>query len=107
MFGRKKAEAGITRIDNPLLVAIRAADPGGPMTVHIDASQVNSGPEAGIILADIATHFAKALAFAGKAESEARALADIRSLLDAELDSPTTQVAGHLVGQGREHSNGH
>ena len=106
MFGRKKQDTQPRRIDNPLMCAIRSKDPNGPMTTHIDVSQIANRAEAGIILADFAGHLAKAQAFGGKAESEAKAMFDIRSLFDAELDSPTTAVVGGIVEKSRGTNNG-
>jgi hypothetical protein len=96
MFGRRKSASHEQRIENPLLFAVRSKDPNGPMTVHIDPSQVANGHEAGLILADFAAHFAKALTMTGTAESEAVAISEIRALFDAELDAPTMPVRGGI-----------
>ena len=97
MFGRKRSEPAVVRIENPFLIVTRDADPNGAVTVRIDAAQVASGHEAGLILADLAKHLARALVASGKASGETAALADIRMMFKAEMDAPTQTVEGGLV----------
>jgi len=93
-FGKKQEPR---RIENPFLVATRDKDPNGAVMVHIDPEQINSPEEVGLILADIANHFANALAMSGKADSSEAAVAKIRTLFEAEMESPTQAVEGGLV----------
>ncbi len=98
MFGRKKSSvSGPVRIDNPLLVAVRDSDPDGPMTVRIDVAQISNAHEAGLILADFAKHFAKALTATGKAASEEAAMTELRWMFDAEMNQPTDGAQGGVV----------
>ncbi|MCK8462560.1 DUF5076 domain-containing protein [Aliiroseovarius sp. S1339] len=90
MFGRKRP----IKLNNPLLVAFFEDD--GSLNVRIDADQLEAPGWAGIILADLETHFANALAHTGKATSPEAALTDIRAAYQAEISHPTDTPTGHI-----------
>ena len=83
------------RLVDPMLVAV--LNKGGGMDVHLDPVQIGSAAKAGIILADFARHFARALAASRLEASEDAALAGIMALFHAELDRPTDLGEGGLV----------
>jgi hypothetical protein len=80
---------------SPFLVAWRTED--GGMTVQLDPSRIKSTGAAGIMLADIARHFARALTQYGAASSEERATTEILRLFDAEMDRPADPGIGLIV----------
>ena len=90
MFGRKK----VTRLENPLLVAFFEED--SSLNVRIDADQLEEPGWAGIILADLESHFANALVQSGKATSIEAATADIRAMYQAEIANPTDTPTGQI-----------
>ncbi len=94
LFGRKRTEQPVKT--EPFFVAYRDDDPNGPMTVTIDPDQVESASHAGLMLADFARHFARAMSQAGKSESEGQALQDVVKLFNAEIDHPTGPVDGAI-----------
>lgn len=94
LFGKRKPTQG--EIDaSPFLVAWRTEE--GGMTVQLDPSRIESTGTAGIILADIARHFARALTQYGAAPSEERATSEILQLFDAEMERPTDLGTGSIV----------
>ena len=88
LFGAKKPQ--------PFFAAWRDAETDGPMTVSIDAEQIESPAHAGIMIADWMRHLARALAQSGKAESEDAALDQMIPLLQAELENPTDEIEGSI-----------
>ncbi len=94
LFGRKRTEQPAKT--EPFFIAYRDEDPNGPITVSIDPEQVESAPHAGLMLADFARHFARAMSQVGKAESEVHALRDVVKLFNAEIDHPTGPVDGSI-----------
>ncbi len=90
MFGRKKT----VKLENPLLVAFFEED--GSLNVRIDPDQLQEPGWAGIILADLESHFANALAYSGKSSSVESALADIRAMYQAEIENPTDTPTGQI-----------
>jgi hypothetical protein len=95
MFFKKKSAAA-SQQNAPFFVAYRDADPNGPVTVHIDADQIESPAHGGLMLADFARHMARAMAQAGKADGEEAALTAILELFQAEIDNPTGPVHGSI-----------
>lgn len=83
-------------LHNPFFIALRDSDPNGPMEVRIDPSQVNDATEAGIILADFAKHFARALHQTEKAPSEGEALTTIQSFFNEEILNSTQNPDGGI-----------
>jgi hypothetical protein len=94
LFGKRAPAHGESEI-SPFLVAWRTEN--GGMTVKLDPSRIQSTGAAGIILADIARHFARALTQYGAASSEQRAVNEILRLFDAEMDRPTDSGTGSIV----------
>jgi len=84
-----------TRKIRPFLSA--AYDPEDGLTVVIDTNQVPHADFAGLALADIARHFAGALASSGKADSQEAALIDLLSMFKAELRNPTDTPVGKMM----------
>ncbi|MBF9036075.1 DUF5076 domain-containing protein [Rhodobacterales bacterium HKCCE2091] len=82
------------KLDDPLLVAF--FDDEDALNVMIDDKQVEDGHFAGRVLADFAKHLSMMLHQTGKSESEASALASLRSAFDTELNNPTDRPTGHL-----------
>ena len=72
MFGKKREPEKVTRIDNPALFAV--LDATGALTVNVFPQQIKSAGIAGIMLADIAVHLARALAASKLEASESDAL---------------------------------
>ena len=72
---------------HPFLAAMKGPD--GKIMVHLTTDGVASPSAAGILLVDIARHYARMFTQTGRAKSEEQALAEIRKLFDAEWDSPT------------------
>ena len=94
MFGKRKLPE--QEVQNaPFLVAWRSED--GGMTVKLDPGRIGSTGAAGIMLADIARHFSRALTQYGAARSEARATEEILEMFRAEMDSPTDLGSGSIV----------
>lgn len=85
----------IRKITDPMLIALKTKE--GGMTVTLDPSQIGSGAAGGLILADLARHFARALAAARLEASEDAALAEILRLFQAEIDHPTDPGEGSIV----------
>ena len=94
LFGKRKPTQKEIEV-SPFLVAWRNQD--GGMTVQLDPSRIESTGAAGIMLADIARHFARALTQYGAAPSEERATTEILQLFDAEMDRPTDLGTGSIV----------
>lgn len=86
---------GIKTISDPMLIAQKTKD--GGMTVMLDPIQVGSAAAGGLILADIARHFSRALVASGLEKSEAAAIGEMRRLFMAEMDHPTDLGEGSLV----------
>ena len=84
-----------TRIVDPMLIAQKTKE--GGVNVHLDPAQIGSGAAGGIILADLARHFARALAAARLERSEDHALGEILRLFQAEIERPTDMGEGGLV----------
>ena len=84
-----------TRIVDPMLIAQKTKE--GGMSVRLDPAQIGSGAAGGIILADLARHFARALAASRLERSEDHALAEILRLFQAEIERPTDTGEGALV----------
>jgi len=78
----------------PLLAAIKGQD--GETIVHLDPEGRKSPAAAGILLVDIARHYARMFVQTGRASSEATALDEIRQLFDAEWDSPNDPGEGGI-----------
>lgn len=86
MFGTKrdtKQQLG----PQPFLAAFKSED--GAITVRLDPKGVSQPAGVGILLVDLARHYARMFAQTGVATSEQQALAEIRQLFDAEWNSPT------------------
>jgi len=94
LFGKRRSTQEESDA-SPFLVAWRAED--GGMTVKLDPSRIGSTGAAGIMLADIARHLARALTQYGVASSEERAITEILRLFDAEMDRPTDRGTGSIV----------
>ncbi len=84
-----------TRIVDPMLIAQKTKE--GGVNVHLDPAQIGSGAAGGIILADLARNFARALAAARLERSEDHALGEILRLFQAEIERPTDMGEGGLV----------
>ena len=97
MFGKRKpvSEAHGLPADGPFLVAYRTED--GGMTVKLDPARVRSAGAAGIMLADLARHFARALTQYGAERSEDDAIDQMLAMFKAEMDSPTDLGIGSIV----------
>jgi hypothetical protein len=78
----------------PFLAAIK--DDAGKIVVHIDTQGVASPSAAGILLVDIARHYARMFAQTGGARSEEAALLEIRRMFEAEWDFPTDVGEGGI-----------
>lgn len=83
------------KIVDPMLIAQRNRD--GGMSVRLDPTQIGSAATGGLILADLARHFARALAAARLEPSESRALGEILRLFEAEIERPTDLGEGGLA----------
>jgi len=92
MFGRKKEKE--VKIENPLLISLMQND---ELVVHLDPSQVGNPSQGGVVLADIAIHFSRALVGIGAASGEDEALDEIKRVFNAELDNPQGNAEGGIV----------
>ncbi|MEL7027502.1 MAG: DUF5076 domain-containing protein, partial [Pseudomonadota bacterium] len=81
MFGRKKTKE--TRIENPMLIAMRVENAEGTLVVHLDSKQLGNPGEAGVMLADIGRHMARALATTSYEGSEDQALTELVTIFNA------------------------
>ena len=79
----------------PFLAAMKGPD--GKIVVHLVTDAINSPAEAGVLLVDIARHYARMFKQTGRARSEDEALEEIRRLFDAEWDSPTDLGQGGIA----------
>jgi hypothetical protein len=96
MFWKKKPIANQGNQEKaPFLIAWRTEDSG--MTVNIDPSQIENPGAAGLILADLYRHFARALAQTDKSQSEEHASAEMIAMFLAELKSPTDEGFGTIA----------
>ena len=78
----------------PFLVAWRTEDSG--MAVNIDPGQIENPGAAGLMLADIYRHFARALAQTNKSKSDEHARAEMIAKFLAELQEPTDEGSGTI-----------
>lgn len=78
----------------PFLAVIKGPD--GKTIVHLTTDGVSSPSAAGILLVDLARHYARMFVQTGRARSEDAALHEIRRLFDAEWDSPTDLGEGGI-----------
>lgn len=92
MFGRKKEKE--VKIENPLLIAIMQND---ELVVHLDPSQIGNPSQGGVVLADIAIHFSRALTSIDAASDEGEALNEIKRVFNAELEKSQGNAEGGLV----------
>ena len=69
----------------------------GGMRVSLNANMIASAGAGGLILADLARHFARALSQVGLADSEDEALNEICQLFAAEMNNPTDLGEGSIV----------
>lgn len=83
------------RIVDPMLIAQKTRE--GGMSVRLDPAQIGSAAMGGLILADLARHFARALAAARLEPSEDQALGEILRLFEAEIERPTDLGEGGLT----------
>jgi hypothetical protein len=79
---------------NPFLAAMKGPD--GRIIVHLTTDGVAQPAGVGILLVDIARHYARMFKQTGRATSEAAALEEIRKLFDAECGSPTDLGEGGI-----------
>lgn len=96
MTDEQGGEGETIAIKDPFLVAYPGEE--GGQRVILDPAFFGQPEHVGIFLVDLARHFARAMASAGKAESEQDALARMRVFLDAEWDHPTDPGSGGLLG---------
>ena len=95
MFWNKKAKTKLPVTQaNPFLVAWRGNEKG--MIVNIDPNQIENAGVAGIMLADIYRHLARALSQSGIAKSQEHARAEMMSLFLAELQNVTDEGSGTI-----------
>jgi hypothetical protein len=78
----------------PFLLAFKGAD--GAITVQLDPAGVEQPAGVGILLVDLARHYARMFVQTGRAGSEEQALNEIRQLFDAEWNSPTDPGHGGI-----------
>ena len=78
----------------PFLAAMKGPD--GKIVVHLNPDEIASPAAAGILLVDLARHYARMFVQTGRAKSEDEALAEIRRLFDAEWASPTDLGEGGI-----------
>jgi hypothetical protein len=81
-------------IPQPFLLAFKGAE--GQITVQLDPDGVAQPGGVGILLVDLARHYARMFVQTGRARSEEQALDEIRQLFDAEWDSPTDEGSGGI-----------
>ena len=75
----------------------RAWSHEGQLVVKLDADMFDKTQYAGIFVADVARHFARAFVQAGRVSSEAEALLQIREAFEAEWVDPTDPLEGSLI----------
>jgi hypothetical protein len=90
MFWKKKTPE---QIQDPMLIALRVEDAESTLAVHADPVQLVNPSEAGLMLADIGRHMAKALANSGNYQgNEEQAFTQIVTMFNAEANAPTQPV---------------
>jgi Domain of unknown function (DUF5076) len=93
MFWKKKPEAkSEDQQKPPFLVAWRNDSSG--MVVNIDSNQIENPGVAGLMLADLYRHFARALQQGNLATTEEHARAEMMAMFLAEIQSPTDEGIG-------------
>ncbi len=95
MFWKKSPPSG-ERIDNPAIVGMVTAE-SGAFVVHLNVADIGNAGVAGVMLADLAVHIAKALTMAKMAAAEDTALNEIVRVFNAERQNPTDDPVGGLV----------
>ena len=71
----------------------------GKLVVKLDPGMFKDPSNAGIFLADIARHYARAFVETGRTKTEDEALSKIRTAFDAEWHFPTDEIEGGVVNQ--------
>ena len=107
MFGwfgsKQKSRRGYDEVNDPTggegVEFFRAWSHNNELVVKLDAEMFDQTSFAGVFLADIARHYARAFVQSGRCETEADALAKIRAAFDAEWFEPTDQVRGEILKQ--------
>ncbi|MEM1388295.1 MAG: DUF5076 domain-containing protein [Pseudomonadota bacterium] len=98
MFWKKKqSQSGQVEVQHPMLFVLREESAQQTLSVHLDAKQLGTPAEAGLMLADIARHMAHALAETEYDGTEAEAFTEIVTLFNAEAKAPTQAVTGGLA----------
>jgi hypothetical protein len=98
IFEKRKTRASnmpVVKIKNPMLIAFMTDD--RRIQVRLDPKKIGSAAAGGIILADLARHFARALPAAGLARSEDEALKAIWEIFEVEMKNPTDLGEGSIV----------
>ncbi|MEM6620247.1 MAG: DUF5076 domain-containing protein [Pseudomonadota bacterium] len=95
MFWKRKPQG--LQIENPMLIAQRTENAQETLSVYLSAEQLGNPSEAGVMLADIARHMARALADTSYEGTEEDALRQIAKLFNAELQSPTQPIKGGMI----------
>ena len=95
MFWKKKSEVSTNPSDDQaFLVAWRTKDSG--LAINLNPKRIESPGTAGLILADLYRHFARALAQTGLAISEEHAKAEMIAMFLSELKHPTDEGSGTI-----------
>ncbi|MEO0484370.1 MAG: DUF5076 domain-containing protein [Pseudomonadota bacterium] len=97
MFWNKKPSDRQVNIQDPMLVAVKEESKERTLAVHIDADQMGTPGEAGVMLADIARQMAATFDATYADITADEALRQIVTIFDAELKLPT---------EGKAHSMG-
>ena len=69
----------------------------GELIVKLDPGMFTDTAHAGIFVADVARHFARAFVESGRIEEENEALRRIRAAFDSEWVEPTSPLEGGIV----------
>ena len=71
--------------------------PDGGMQVGLNPAQIPDAEIAGLILADIARHLARALVMTGASRSQEVAMKEMLDMFVAEMNAPTDLGSGSIV----------
>lgn len=71
--------------------------PDGGMQVGLNPEEIADAGMAGIVLADLARHLARAMAMTSKSPSESGAMQEMLDMFVAELNAPTDVGSGSVV----------
>ncbi|MEM6303807.1 MAG: DUF5076 domain-containing protein [Pseudomonadota bacterium] len=97
MFWKKKHAQETISVENPMLFVLREESATQTLSVHLDPAQLGSAEAAGLMLADVGRHMARALAASDIRLNEAQAFERLVKMFNAEAKSPTQPVQGGLV----------